>query len=102
MNLKTDYDRRMPERRTDVNIEQLRPSTNIRDCSESLWRWLEMKRSDVQGYGLKKIPLIGDLPFEVWKATSEDGVFYGTSWDHATQNACDARDARILGDRQTD
>jgi hypothetical protein len=83
-----------------MKVKKLSKTTNIRDCSQKLWRWLEMSRDDVSGRR-GKIPLIGDLTFEVWQATGDDGIYFGTSWEHATQNAVNARDDRLFQKTET-
>jgi hypothetical protein len=80
-----------------MKIKQLAKTTNIRDCSRSLWRWLEMNERDVRCGGVtykngkmvgdwKGFPLIGQLPFEVWQATEGKKKAYGMTREAAVSN----------------
>lgn len=71
-----------------IKTKQYNPKTQIRDCSESLWRWIEMRREDAfkQGKIWAKYPTIGDLGFDVWEARQMGKRAYGTTAQGAIQN----------------
>ena len=77
-----------------IQVKKLAKTTNIRDCSSTLWRWLEMSQQEVGWNGVSPIkngfavnfPLIGSLPFEVWQAKSQAGKVYGVTREAAIEN----------------
>jgi len=62
-----------------ILIRKLASKTYIHDCHEDLRKWLGLSIDDCRGVtdNWRRIPLISDVPHDVWQISTKSKIFYG-------------------------